>query len=68
MCLSEVDNQCASCSKSFTEAECDEGALIEVDEVRWETGHDKSDPERRCEVHGYKFVCEECYDNDSGEM
>ncbi len=58
---------CSWCNEGFTETQCGEGALNEVPEVKWEKGHDKSDPERELEVHGYILICESCYDTHEEE-
>ena len=54
------DRQCADCTKEFTEAECEQGVLNEVSEV---TFTESDNPNVSfTETHGYKMLCEECYD------
>ena len=51
------DNKCSDCCKEFTDAQCEDGALIEIDDWTY-----KTEDGVFIEIHGYRMQCEECYD------
>ena len=52
------ENTCESCLKTFTEDECEQGALIEVENNTWKGAQ---------LTLGYKLVCEDCYGEEECE-